>query len=281
MSQTDLTVDELSSKACKASLDIQSLLEQNSPNLLEAYTDFHKLAIDALDAQEVRMNDIKQLSIKMADDVSRQKTYISNLSEDLIQFQEEVERSKNEIIKYNNQIEVQKNTNEKLKEKYQKRRTIIPEITFIHTEIGKLRASQSGDKKTEELEKNRQIDLQKQIDQIIKQTNDIVSRTASVIKKNRMKESDLEKKIQRSSSNSNLVSTGKKVRPHGKTMIVHRTQDSSADEVRLLHTSMEEALNTNTAVKAQIKNLLTDLNAVREENAALKALMRNVMGQEK
>ena len=67
----------------------------------------------------------------------------------------------------------------------------------------------------------------------------------------------------------------------GPSMIVHRTQDANADEVRMLRIEMEEAIKENAALRSQLINIEQDIGAMHEENIALKALMRTAMAEEK
>ena len=275
------SVDELTSKARESFLSIQKLLEQKDPTVFEAFNDCYQIAIDALDLQEVQMNDTKHESENLMDEISSKLEKLGNLSEDVTQFEEEIKRAGENIEKHQKKIDEQKQINDNLKIKLQKRRDLIPEIKSIVESIEKIKVLEVADKETEEIEKKKQQDLQNQIDLVRKQANDMLIRSKSLLKKSQMKVTELEQKIKKSSSNNNLVLSPKSSKPIGPSMIIHKTQDSAADELRLLRASMEEALRTNSMLKAQIKNIEQDLAACREENAALKALTKNVLDKNK
>lgn len=277
----DVSIDELITKARESFSSIQKLLEKNDPTVCEAFISCYQVAIDALDSQEVQMNDTKHANENLMDDINNKLDKLSNLSEDVTQFEDEIKRSEDNIEKYKNNIEEQQKINDNLKEKLQKRFDLIPEIKNLAQSIEEAKKMEDDIKETEEAEKKKQQELQKQIDQIQKQTNEMIIRSKSLIKKNQMKVTELEMKIKKTSSASNLLLTPKSSKPLGPSMIIHKTQDSAADELRLLRTSMEEALRTNSIVKAQLKNIEQDLAACREENAALKALTKNVLDKNK
>jgi hypothetical protein len=101
-----------------------------------------------------------------------------------------------------------------------------------------------------------------------------------------MKAIELEAKIRRASSAIAAAAEpapappppAKEVKPKvGPSLIIHRTQDADADEVRMLRSAMEEAIKQNSLMRAQIANIEQDLVAMREENVALKALTRTIM----
>lgn len=277
----DASVDELTAKAQESFLSIQKLVEQKDSSIFEAFNECYQIAIDALDFQEVQMNDTKHESENLMDEISNKLEKLGNLSEDITQFEEEIKRANENIEKHKKNIDEQQQINEKLKTKLEKRLALIPEIKSIVQSIEKVKSLEIFDKEKEESEKKKQQDLQNQIEQVRKQTNDMLIRSKSLIKKNQMKVTELEQKIKKTSSNSNLLIVPKSSKPLGPSMIIHKTQDSTADELRLLRTSMEEALKTNSILKAQIKNMESDLAACREENAALKALTKNVLDKNK
>lgn len=277
----DASVDELTAKAQESFLSIQKLVEQKDSSIFEAFNECYQIAIDALDFQEVQMNDTKHESENLMDEISNKLEKLGNLSEDITQFEEEIKRAGENIEKHQKKIDEQKQINDNLKIKLQKRRDLIPEIKSIVESIEKIKVLEVADKETEEIEKKKQQDLQNQIDLVRKQANDMLIRSKSLLKKSQMKVTELEQKIKKSSSNNNLVLSPKSSKPIGPSMIIHKTQDSAADELRLLRASMEEALRTNSMLKAQIKNIEQDLAACREENAALKALTKNVLDKNK
>ena len=127
----DASIDELTSKARESILSIQKLLEQKDPTVYEAFDECYQVAIDALDSQEVQMNDTKHASENLMDEISNKLEKLGNLSEDVTQFEEEIKRANGKIEKHKKNIEEQQQINNKLKEKLQKRRAIIPEIKKI------------------------------------------------------------------------------------------------------------------------------------------------------
>ena len=277
----DSKIDELTSKACEMSLAIQDLLEKNDPSIFEEYLKFYQVAVDALDLNEARMSDMKRENEYLVDDVSSKLEQLQNLSEDMTQYEAEIERTKQENIKFNAQIEVQKNLNEDLRAKLNKRKQTIPKLKDIARKIEIFKNENIEDDENEGNEVEKQNEIRKQIEELQKKITDNTIYAKSIIKKNQMKEAELKAKIKKTKSSSNFFEPKSPKKAAGPSMIIHRTQDSQADEVRLLHTSMEEALRTNATVKAQLSNLSHDLDAVREENTALKALMRNVIADKK
>ncbi|OHS96854.1 hypothetical protein TRFO_09751 [Tritrichomonas foetus] len=229
------------------------------------------------------MNDIKRENEYLVDDISQKLIKLQNLSEDITQYEEEIKRSQEEMEKFKQQIDEQTQINGVLSAKLDKRKLLIPQIKNVFKSLSEIEKTNSaGATEDIEFELIKQKELRDQIEKIKRSMNDTTIRSKSLIKKNQMKASELEAKIKRNSSSTNLLTLEQNEKQKvGPSMIIHKTQDSQADEVRLLHTSMEDSLRANSTLRAQLNNLKSDLNAVREENAALKELMRNVMNSQK
>lgn len=284
MSDTEESdLDKYTSEACQSSVIVQDLLESGDPEAKESYNTFYNVATKALDLNDHQLQSLEEECTRYVNEVSQKLVKLENLEEDTTQFQEEAEKSKKNLEELNAQYEQLKIVSDKLHQKaqkctvFQKVPPIISSITEIDPKIPDILS------KIRE-EKDRQEELIRQIDQVEHKISELQTTTQSKLKKNKRRANELEMKMRRSSSNNSLFSEegekemAKKSEP---SMIIHRTQDSAADDVRLLRGRLEEVLKTNSSVKAQLKNLQQDLEAMREENSMLKILTRNFLDNKK
>jgi chromosome segregation ATPase len=127
-------------------------------------------------------------------------------------------------------------------------------------------------------EKDRQAQLRAEIERVNQLLSEGDPITRQKLKKNQMKVLELEAKIKKVGSMPSRIELPEpEIKPAGPSMIIHRTQDSEADEVRALRAAMEEAIQQNAAIRAQITGLDSDLTAMHQENEALKKVLRSIM----
>jgi hypothetical protein len=115
------------------------------------------------------------------------------------------------------------------------------------------------------------------------QNNEVIRRK---LKKNQMKIAELEAVIRKSVSTAAAAPTRTVSEPVGPrrrapSLIIHRTQDSAADELRLLKNVMESSIRENAEVKSELASIALDLAAMEQENLTLKALLRDLLPDRK
>jgi hypothetical protein len=155
--------------------------------------------------------------------------------------------------------------------------SIEAELESFTREVSLLQGSLPKYQRQIAAEKERQAAIMAELAMMGPSANlDVIRRR---VKKNQMKILELEAVIRKSASAPSVQqkATQETAKRKAPSLIIHRTQDSAADEVRLLRTVMEQCISENTAVRSELKSMATDLAAMQEENRTLKVLMRNLM----
>lgn len=280
-------IDRLTSEACETSMTVADLFERRDPTAVSAYNDFYKVAIAALDKHGEKLSEMKASHAKFMDQVVMSMEQLQGMTEEVTQLEEEVTSSEGQVALLKEQIAGATDNNRILNNKLSRRAYVADELAQVSRDLEALRAQLPGYTEQIEAEKKKQQEYEAEIETLERKIAEAGSTSRSKIKKNQMKANELEQKIKKSESASVFEPLVLKPEPEkeeekvGPSMIIHRTQDAEADEVRMLRAEMEEAIKKNTALKAQLNGMAQDLAAMHEENVALKAVMRNLEGLKK
>lgn len=280
-------IDRLTSEACETSMTVADLFERRDPTAVSAYNDFYKVAIAALDKHGEKLSEMKASHAKFMDQVVMSMEQLQGMTEEVTQLEEEVTSSEAQVALLKEQIAGATDNNRILNNKLSRRAYVADELAQVSRDLEALRAQLPGYTEQIEAEKKKQQEYEAEIETLERKIAEAGSTSRSKIKKNQMKANELEQKIKKSESASVFEPLTLKPEPEqeeekaGPSMIIHRTQDAEADEVRMLRAEMEEAIKKNTALKAQLNGMVQDLAAMHEENVALKAVMRNLEGLKK
>lgn len=275
-------IDRLTGEACETSMTVADLFERRDPTAVSAYNDFYKVAIAALDKHGEKLGEMKASHDKFMDQVVMSMEQLQVVTEEVSQLEEEVTASEGQISALKEQVTGATDNNRLLANKLSRRAYVAEELAHVSEELESMRSELPTYAEQIEAEQKKQEEFQAEIEILEKKIAEAGSTSRSKIKKNQMKASELEAKIKRSESASKFESVVLKpqepepVEEAGPSMIIHRTQDAEADEVRMLRAEMEEAITKNAALKAQLRGMAQDLAAMHEENVALKAVMRNL-----
>ena len=267
--------DQLISKACEESMRIQDLIEENAPNSFEEFENFYDLAIKALDYQ---LDKVSSLELSDSNDLESKKIKskeLELLSNDLLNLNSEISK-KIEIVEnlqknYNQLL----NDNEKLKsysfnnlfiKEFPKKQLEIhdffSQIDFLKENIINL------NKKNENL-KNKNLNLEKEFSLIeLNSTNKI--------KKNKKLILELENRIKK--NNIPLIEEIIEIEKpliNSPSTIIHKTIGTQ-DQIRIFKIELEETIKRNSKLKYEIKSLSQDFSAMKEENQALKEILRSI-----
>jgi predicted nucleic acid-binding Zn-ribbon protein len=286
MSDPELTdIDEVTSRACATSMDVAERFEKHDPSAAAAYNDFYSVAIQALNLHQKQLNDMQASRNSFLDQVSRRLETMQTLNEEVTRLEDQVAATTKSVAALKVEIQNGQDKNKLLALKLSRYSMLSDELATLTQSCEDLKGRIPGIEGQIASEKAHQAQINGEIELLRKKLAEGDEVTKRRLKKSQMKALELEAKIKKSATvvsapePAKETATGKpKVGP---SLIIHRTQDADADEVRRLRTAMEEAIKQNAAVKAQLTNLQQDLAAMHEENTALKTLMRNIMGEAK
>jgi regulator of replication initiation timing len=204
------------------------------------------------------------------------------LNEQVTRLEDQVIDTKKSVASLKEEIQNSKDRNKLLAVKLKRYAMLADELATLNKNCEDVRARIPGVEGQIAAEKAQQTQINSEIEKLKKKLTEGDEVTKRRLKKSQMKALELEAKIKRSASTAAVPEPPKEVTPTrpkvGPSLIIHRTQDADAEEVRALRSAMEDAIRQNAALKAQISNLQQDLTAMHEENTALKAVLRNIMG---
>jgi hypothetical protein len=272
----DEELDSLTGQALEASINVAELFERRDPSAPAAFNEFYTLAVQALDMHAMQLDQMARARSDFDDQLSFTLTKLQNAAETRENI---AERKKSSQI-MSAEIESLTDGNRLLASKLVRYSSLETEIDSLSRSIARLEAKlpQIQDEITAEQSKQAKILAEiEALGSVSSESDEVLRRK---IKKNQMKIVELEAVIRKTQSTSASEPPVQREEPKPKvapSMIIHRTQDSDADEVRVLRTAMEECLQQNSAVKSELLNLRQDLAAMQEENAALKELMRSLL----
>lgn len=276
-------IEELTSEACEKSILVKDLFEASDPTAPSQFQELLEITSKAIKLQTSLLEKTQEEYDKINNNCDVALYKIRNVDEDIEDFEKEIENLKRSIkeIKQEMNNEIKK-TNE-LNVDTEECNDYNKEIDELNKKIDELNKELPNidDEIRNELKRQKAIEMS--LEGYENKLNELNEQERSRSKKNQMKVEELKAKIRRNSSSSNLLNDnyGNDKKEAGPSIIIHRTTDSRADELRLLRTTMEDSLKENVKIKNQISNIEQDLEAMRIENASLKTLMRELMNQNK
>jgi chromosome segregation ATPase len=278
-------IDIVTSKACETSMVVADLFEKHDPSAASAYNEFYTVAIQALNLHQGQLAEMQASRDSFLDQVALRLQTMSTLNEEVSRLEEQIDSTTKSVASLKEEIHNGQQQNQLLTHKLSRYSMLSDDLATLTESCEDLRSKIPVIEGQIASEKAHQIQLNSEIERLRKRLAEGDEVTKRRLKKSQMKALELEAKIKKSTSTApppEPLKTTTKVQPKvGPSLIIHRTQDADADEVRRLRTAMEEAIKQNAAVKAQLTNLQQDLAAMHEENTALKALMRNIMATPK
>jgi DNA repair exonuclease SbcCD ATPase subunit len=267
---------------------VAELFEKHDPSAASAYTDFYSLAMRALDLHQAQLAEMKASRANFLDQVSLKLMEMQTLNEEVERLEEQCTAVTRTVASLREDVKIANERNQLLLKKLTRHTALNEELAAMVKSCDDLRPQIPEVEAQIASERARQAQLTADIEreqQLLREGNPTIRQK---LKKNQMKAIELEAKIRRASSAAAAAAAAvepapppppKEIRPKvGPSLIIHRTQDADADEVRMLRSAMEEAIKQNALIKAQIANLEQDLVAMHEENVALKALTRTIIG---
>ncbi|EAX99271.1 hypothetical protein TVAG_112870 [Trichomonas vaginalis G3] len=277
----NLSGDELVSLVCSKSLDIQDLIQKHDPSAVQEFQIFYDQAIKALDLQTANLSSLEKESITYHDSYNNSakslkslKDKVKSLNQEKMQLNDTID-----ILTYENNI-----LEEQCKGLFDKEDSTDYE-SLIKSAQNMIDELEQKDKELDEelaIENNKNTnDLAKEIPNLKKQIEDLEDGLAVKMKKNQRRAKEIEVRIKKFDSQNNTDQKQETVddsdeENDGPSTIIHRTSASIQEQIRDVRASLERALKQNGALKTNLKDLLTDLDAMHEENFQLKGLVDKV-----
>jgi chromosome segregation ATPase len=282
-------IDTVTSNACETSMVVAGLFEKRDPSAVSAYNNFYSLAMRALDLHQAQLAEMKASRANFLDQVSLKLMEMQTMNEEVERLEEQCTAVARTVASLREELKIANERNQLLSKKLTRHTALNEELAATAKSCDDLRPQIPDVEAQIAFEKARQAQLTADIE---KEQQTLIEGNPTIrqkLKKNQMKAIELEAKIKRASTAAAAAvepppppPPPREVKPkEGPSLIIHRTQDADADEVRMLRSAMEEAIKQNSLIKTQITNLEQDLAAMHEENVALKALTRTIIGTKK
>jgi len=269
------------SKACEESMKIQDMIEEMPPNIVESFKEFHDLAIRALDCQLERVSTLELNDSNYYDIIANNANLLKAARENADNLNKNIQTLQARIAKISLE-------NDEMALKLGEIRKKPINIRFLkqfNSHILEIEDLSSKIMTYTELckEKEQKIaEFKQSIDDFHRNKSDSKMELLNRIKKNNKKIAELEARVKKSM----VLSTSQKkecfsevIPTQSPSTIIHRTVDSSQDQIRVLKSAMEESIKRNTSLKVQLKGLDQDIAAMKEENTALKEIMRTIQSK--
>lgn len=283
--------ETLATRACEMSLTVTNRIESRHPSVETSYYEFSQTALRGLEAYETairQLTETRDTMMKIASDSTSQYRF---LEEQAIHFEADCANSDRRIRELKDEIDAANDGIRLLRSKLSRSSVVDVDSETTQQVLSDAKARLPVLSERVSAEKAKQKVFEERIANFKQRTGDTDATVRNRIKKNQMRATELEAKIKRTLSMKDVTSdTSGQVqskpepvveKPAGPSMIIHRTHDAEADEVRMLRTAMEDAITKNASLKAQLIGIQQDLSAMHEENSALKEVMRSVMASAK
>jgi regulator of replication initiation timing len=271
-------IEAITAQACETSTVVGDLFEEQNPSAAAAFNDFYALAIRALDLQQAQLSEMQSTRDDFLDQVSLKLLKMGTMKEEVTKLEDQVQATIRNIGFLRDEKESLIERNRILAIRLSRYATLNDELAAIGRSCDDIEPQLPHIRDQIAAEKARQAQLRAEIERVNRLLSEGDPTTRQKLKKNQMKVLELEAKIKKTGSVPSVIDLLEpEIKPAGPSMIIHRTQDSEADEVRTLRTAMEEAIKQNAAIRTQITGLDSDLTAMHQENEALKKVLRSIL----